>query len=159
MELALFDFELPDQLIAQRPPVRRSGGRLLYLDRARRRDLTMAHFPTLLDANDLLVFNDTKVVPARCIGRKLPGGGRFEVLLERLSGEGEALVQIGTSKAVRTGQAFDIGGVHGEVIAKEDGFFRVRFDTLDALGVFESHGHVPQPPYIARPDEDADRER
>lgn len=159
MNLDEFDFDLPPHLVAQHPPSERSGGRLLHLDGQRAVDRSIRDFPSLLAPGDLVVFNDTRVVPARCVGRKRPGGGRFEILLERDLGGGRALVQIGTSKTIRDGQAFDIGDMTGVVEGRDAGFFQVRFDAADALDVFARHGHVPLPPYIRRDDADVDRER
>jgi S-adenosylmethionine:tRNA ribosyltransferase-isomerase len=160
MNIDQFDFELPTELIAQHPPRRRSDGRLLVaaadggLDDRRVTDL-----PTLLGADDLLVFNDTRVLPARCRGRKKPGGGRIEILLERLLDDGTALVQVGTSKTVRDGLEFTIGGATGRVRGRRGGFFLVAFDGIDAGAVFETHGEVPLPPYIDRPLEKSDLDR
>ncbi len=159
MNLELFDFELPDRLIAQHPPAERSGGRLLHLAGPESVDLAVTDFPALLRRGDLVVFNDTRVVPARCVGRKRPGGGRIEILLERNLGGGDALVQIGTSKSIRDGQAFDIGDVRGEVLGRDGGFFRIHLEAADALDVFHDQGRVPLPPYIRRTDADIDRER
>ncbi len=159
MNLDEFDFDLPPHLVAQHPPAERSGGRLLHLASAGPVNLAIRDFPGLLNPHDLVVFNDTRVVPARCVGRKQPGGGRIEILLERCLEHGLALVQIGTSKAVRDGQVFEIGDVAGVVEGREAGFFRVRFESADALDVFTRHGHVPLPPYIRRDDADVDRDR
>jgi len=159
MQIDLFDYDLPPELIAQHPPAERSGGRLLRLHGDACHDLMITDLVDLVNENDLMVFNDTRVVPARLVGRKLPGGGRIEILLERVVGPGEALVQIGTSKTVRKGLRFAVGEVEGEVIDIVNGFFRVRFATDDALAVFENLGKVPLPPYIHRADDDSDRER
>ncbi|HJY42644.1 MAG TPA: S-adenosylmethionine:tRNA ribosyltransferase-isomerase, partial [Steroidobacteraceae bacterium] len=85
MRRADFAYELPGDLIAQRPPIERSGSRLLHLERAgaRLRDLQFTDLPSLLRAGDLLVFNDTRVIPARIVGSK-PTGGQVEILLERV---------------------------------------------------------------------------
>ncbi len=160
MDTDRFDFQLPRELIAQRPPARRSAGRLLAVDGdGGCRDLRVTDLPALVRAGDLLVFNDTRVLPARCRGAKVPGGGRIEIMLERLLDDGDALVQIGTSKAVRDGLAFAVGEVTGRVLERRGGLFMVRFDDVDAASVFERYGEVPLPPYIERPGDDADLER
>ncbi len=146
-----FQFDLPEAQIAQHPPAQRSGGRLMVLTGEGPRHRRITDFPALLGEHDLVVFNDTRVVPARLIGRKLPGGGRIELFLERVLSGPLALVQVGTSKTVRPGQGFQVGEVEGVVEVAEGGFFRVRFLAHDALDVFERHGLVPLPPYIRRP--------
>jgi len=153
-----FDFELPEALIAQAPPAERTGGRLLYLDASGRyQDSVIADLPRHLKEGDLLVFNDTRVIPARCHGIK-DTGGRIEVFLERITGINTAQVQLGSNKKIRPGLAFTIGDVRGEVLGGEDGFFEVQFEG-NALDVFENHGHVPLPPYVKRADSPKDRER
>jgi S-adenosylmethionine:tRNA ribosyltransferase-isomerase len=169
MKVADFAFELPAGLIAQYPPAERGSSRLLVLDRhtgavthALVRDL-----PGLLQRGDLMVFNDTRVLPARLIGERVPGGGAVEVMLvSRIDDERwEALVHPGQRMKPGRLVRFERGGrlLHGEVI--EQRFFGrrvVRFWTGDAgtvMDAIEAIGHIPLPPYIKRPDLDLDRDR
>ena len=157
-----FHYELPDALIARHPAPERSGSRLLHLD-GRDGSLVDRRFrdlPGLLRPGDLLVFNDTCVVPARLLGHKAGSGGRVEVMLERLLGGRRALVQLRASKPPRAGSVirFDDATVL-TVTGRDDEFWTVEFDAEDAHGVFERLGETPLPPYVARPAEAADRER
>jgi S-adenosylmethionine:tRNA ribosyltransferase-isomerase len=161
MRRADFHYELPDELIARRPAPERSASRLLHLDGATGAlvDRRFRDLPGLLRAGDLLVFNDTRVVPARLFGHKRDTGGRVEILLERLLGGPWALVQLRASKPPRAGSTIGFGeGRTLTVEGREDEFWRVRFD-VDAHEAFERHGEMPLPPYVGRPAEPADRER
>ncbi len=160
VRLADFTFDLPAELIAQRPLAERSASRLLALDAAggaAPRDLQIADLPALLTPGDLLVFNDTRVVPARLPARK-PTGGRVELLLERASPPHEALVQIRGGKGLRSGTALETSGGPVVVLGREGELWRVRLPA-PTLAFFEGHGQVPLPPYIAREADAADRER
>jgi len=156
-----FRFELPEDLIAHHPPERRGDGRLLHVDGARGviADRMFSELPTLLRPGDVLVVNDTRVVPARLHGVK-PSGGRVEVLLERVSGPRRAHVQLRASKPPRIGTSvvFAAGAATATVIARHEDFWELEFEG-DALQTFERHGEVPLPPYIGRPPDDSDRER
>jgi S-adenosylmethionine:tRNA ribosyltransferase-isomerase len=154
-----YHFDLPAELIAQQPLAERSASRLLQLDGASGSlaDLRFADLPTLLRRGDLLVFNDTRVVPARLPGRK-PSGGAVELLLECPVGEREALVQARSSKGLRDGQRVLTAGGEVEVLAREGEFWRVRLPA-PVHGFFEQYGQVPLPPYIERSADAADRER
>jgi hypothetical protein len=142
-----FRFELPEDLIAHHPPARRGGGRLLHVDGAQRSmvDRTFDELPGLLREGDLLVVNDTRVVPARLHGVK-PSGGRVEVLLERVSGPRRALVQVRASKPPRIGGSlvFAAGASAATVVARHQDFWELEFDD-EALAVFERHGQVQKP--------------
>ena len=158
MDIDAFDYELPRSLIAQRPPAGRSDGRLLEMDRrGALRDLRFTDLPRRLRRGDLLVFNDTRVIPARCFGER-PTGGKVEMLLERVLDARTALVQLGAGARVAPGFSFGVGGARCEVVGVEDGLFRVRIDT-GALELFHAHGRIPLPPYIRRAADSADRER
>ena len=157
-----FHFDLPPELIAQAPLPERSGSRLLLADGASRRieDRRFVELPELLRAGDLLVFNDTRVLPARLFGRKASGGA-VEILIERISGTHEALAQLGVSKKPRPGARIVLqDGSEVEVVAREGTFFRLRFDVVEPLEKLLSRvGRMPLPPYIARDAEAADQER
>ena len=155
MQAADFDYLLPPELIAQRPLPERSASRLLVVDAAagQRRDARFTDLPGLLAPGDLLVFNDTRVVPARLEGVK-PTGGVVEMLLERPLEGLEALLHMRASKPLRPGQVVRTGGGDIVVEGREEDLFRVRLPE-PALEFFGRHGSVPLPPYIERtPDGD-----
>jgi S-adenosylmethionine:tRNA ribosyltransferase-isomerase len=161
MQRSDFHYDLPEGLIAQRPLPQRGASRLLGLDGAtgRVQDLAFADLPRLLKPGDLLVFNDTRVMRARLLGRK-PSGGRVEILIERLLSDREALAQLRASKAPKAGSWIMLpGGERLEVRGRDEDLFHL--GSLDAgLEVLMAcHGHVPLPPYIRRPDEASDLER
>jgi S-adenosylmethionine:tRNA ribosyltransferase-isomerase len=159
--LADFDYALPPELVAQAPPAERSGSRLLDGRGEWPVDRAFRDLPGLLRAGDLLVFNDTRVLKARLHGRKASGGA-VEALVERVLPGHEVLAQLRASKPLRTGgsvrfaDAFD-----AEVVGRggaDGSLFRLRLpDEPHAL--LERHGHVPLPPYIARPDSAQDEAR
>jgi S-adenosylmethionine:tRNA ribosyltransferase-isomerase len=160
MQRADFHFELPADLIAQRPPQERAAGRLLVLDgeTGSRRDLAFREFPALLTSADLLVFNDTRVVPARVHGFKDSGGG-IEILLERAESSHIAVVHTRSSKGLRPGARVSLpGGASARMLGREGELFRLQF-SCDVLPYFEAHGAMPLPPYISREPDSADRER
>ncbi|MGD2128950.1 MAG: tRNA preQ1(34) S-adenosylmethionine ribosyltransferase-isomerase QueA [Lysobacterales bacterium] len=161
MKLSDFHFDLPPNLIAQEPLARRSDSRLLQLSRAggQLADRAFRDLPELLAPGDLLVFNDTRVIPARLFGRK-ESGGRVEILLERLLGEDRCLAQLRSSKSPRAGGVIVLeDGSRLEVTGREGSFFRLRLDGGRLSWKLEQLGHVPLPPYITREDRPEDRER
>ena len=156
-----FHFDLPDELIARHPSPTRSGSRLLHLvgGTGALADRQFVDLPALLRAGDLLVFNDTRVIPARLHGIKRASGGKVEVMLERLTGPRTALVQLRASKPSGPGAVIDLGLADtATVVAREDDFWRVEFSS-DAHEIFERLGEMPLPPYVERAAEAADRER
>jgi S-adenosylmethionine:tRNA ribosyltransferase-isomerase len=155
-----FHFDLPPELIAQRPTEQRSASRLLTLDRltGARRDLQFRDFPSLLDPRDLLIFNDTRVIPARAFGVK-DSGGRVELLLERALSANTALAHVRASKGLKSGAIVRLAaGETARMLRREDELFVLEF-SCNVLQFFQSHGQIPLPPYIDRTTEDADRER
>jgi S-adenosylmethionine:tRNA ribosyltransferase-isomerase len=160
MQRSEFHFELPDELIAQAPLAERGASRLLVLDGVSGdvADRRFGDLPQLLHRGDLLVFNDTRVLPARMMARK-PSGGRVELLLERLLGPRRALVQLKASHKPRPQTELELpGGARAHVIGRHEALFELGFDH-DLVPLLEAHGQVPLPPYIERPAEDSDRER
>jgi len=156
-----FDYTLPPALIAQYPPATRGASRLLILDGPRARDGRFADLPALIAPGDCLVFNDTRVIPARLLGRKA-SGGQIEMLIERVLDRTRALAHIRASKAPRPGGVLAFGeNLRCRVLAKrEDGLYEI--ESIDALALTEllaRVGHLPLPPYIARGDEALDAER
>jgi len=158
--LSDFDFELPPELIAQRPAPVRSASRLLHVNGATLDDLTFGALPDLLDRGDVLVLNDTRVIRSRLFGRK-PSGGKLELLLERIVAPNEAWMQLRASHPPRVGGQINLPDDAIATVQERDGrFFRLRITTAMPLADYlECHGAVPLPPYIARvPDAtDADR--
>ena len=162
MRRSEFDYDLPGELVAQVPPAQRGAGRLLCLDGASGalRERRVRDLPELLRPGDLLVFNDTRVIPARLYGRK-DSGGRLELLVERVLGPHRLLAQVRASKPVREGQRLRFeGDIEAEVLGPRDGFRELRVaGNVPVDELLERHGHVPLPPYIHRPDTREDRER
>ncbi|WP_164141177.1 tRNA preQ1(34) S-adenosylmethionine ribosyltransferase-isomerase QueA [Serratia marcescens] len=163
MRVADFSFELPESLIAHYPQAERSACRLLQLDGSSGA-LTHGVFTDLLDkleAGDLLVFNNTRVIPARMFGRKV-SGGKIEVLVERVLDDHRVLAHVRASKAPKPGAELLLGddeSIAATMVARHETLFELRFnDERDVFTILNADGHMPLPPYIARPDEDADRE-
>ena len=160
MQRTDFHFDLPPELIAQRPAAIRSASRMLLLDggAAAYRDLEFRDFPSLLNAKDLLVFNDTRVIPARVFGAK-ESGGRVEILLEHALTATTALVHLRASKGLKLHAVVRLpGGVTARMLGRQRDLFHLVF-SCDIAPFFEEHGEMPLPPYIARAPDDADRER
>ncbi|GAB6261632.1 tRNA preQ1(34) S-adenosylmethionine ribosyltransferase-isomerase QueA [Photobacterium sp. R1] len=164
MQVSDFHFDLPDELIARYPQPERSASRLLHLD-GNSGDVQHQSFKNVLDLvqpGDLLVFNNTRVIPARMFGRKA-SGGKLEVLVERLLDDKRILAHVRASKAPKPGTQLLLGEndeFEAEMVARHDALFEIRFNSeLTVLEILETVGHMPLPPYIDRPDEDADKER
>jgi len=164
MQVSDFHFDLPDELIARYPKEERTASRLLQLDgnTGRLNDGTFKDILDIIQPNDLLVFNNTRVIPARMFGRKF-SGGKIEVLVERMLDEHSILAHIRSSKAPKPGAKLLIGEndqYNATMVARHDALFEVRFDDKKViLDILSDIGHMPLPPYIDRPDEDADKER
>ena len=155
-----FHYELPDELIAQLPTPQRSASRLLHLaPDGRLGDRQIRELPALLQPGDLLVFNDTRVIPARLFGRK-PTGGRVEILVERVLGERELLAQLGVSKKPRTGGQIEVADALLTVLGREDDLFHLRYEGEGAVMDFlHRAGQLPLPPYITHAPDGYDAER
>lgn len=172
-----FDYDLPSELIAQRPPAARSGGRLLHLDAAsHRHDRRVVDLPGLARPGDLWVLNDTRVIPARMHGRR-PSGGRVEVMVERILAPDQLVAQIGSNRRPAVGELLSMharsgleGGDDGPADPQIAGQLRVEgfaagLATLvceppcDIESLLAAAGHVPLPPYVERDDDAADSER
>jgi S-adenosylmethionine:tRNA ribosyltransferase-isomerase len=160
MRRADFSYDLPQELIAARPLPERGASRLLALDGATGaiRDLAFRDFGSLLDPGDVLVLNDTRVLPARLEGRK-PTGGACELLLERFLDRRRFLAQARASKGVRPGTRIELpAGAQATALARHGELIEFQLDR-DVQPFFEAHGSVPLPPYLAREAEAADRDR
>jgi S-adenosylmethionine:tRNA ribosyltransferase-isomerase len=157
MQLSDYDYELPDELIARFPTEERRGSRLLDVGAALM-DRQFAELPAVLRPGDLLVFNDTRVIPARLFGRKATGG-RVELLIERVEEETRALVMLKASKTPKPGAEIDFdAGVTARILRREGEFFELEF-SHPVMEVLEQQGSVPLPPYLGRDAESADSER
>ena len=161
MDLANFDFKLPTELIAQNPLPERSSSRLLYLNK---KTGAIAHhyfkdLPNLITSKDLLVFNDTKVIPARLLTTK-PTGGKVEILIERVLANNNLLAQsknkklkIGTKLILTADTWFEITG-------HQDGFFQlVLHSSCSPTTILNKFGHTPLPPYIKHQPTTMDKKR
>lgn len=163
MQVSDFSYHLPEHLIAQHPLENRTDSRLMQVNVPRLGQIThgqFSQFEALLQPNDLLVFNNTRVIPARMHGKKATGGA-VELLVERLTGVQTALVMLRSSKSPKAGAILTMDGdVQVRIDGREGQFFCVTFlgDT-PALMQLEAHGHMPLPPYIERSDEEEDKER
>jgi S-adenosylmethionine:tRNA ribosyltransferase-isomerase len=148
MQVSDFDFDLPDELIAQLPPEVRGGSRLLHVDAAGvRHDRWFRDLPTLLRPDDLLVMNDTRVIKARLFGHK-DSGGKLELLVERVTGEFEALAFIRASHAPKPGTRIILADeVWADVLARQDDLTQLQFQR-PVLEVLDQLGQLPLPPYI-----------
>lgn len=164
MQVSDFHFELPDELIARYPTAERTASRLLQLD-GNSGELADGSFKDVLDRvqpGDLLVFNNTRVIPARMFGRKA-SGGKLEVLVERMLDEQTILAHVRSSKPPKPGSELYLGEhdeYHAHMVARHDALFEICFTaSKTVLEILNEIGHMPLPPYIDRPDEDADKER
>lgn len=162
MKKSDFNYQLPEALIAQKPLQERSASRMLVLGRESG-SLDDHQFVELLDflrPDDLVVFNDTKVIPARLYGQK-SSGGRVEILIERIESERQALAHIKASKAPKPGSRLILdGGVSCDMLERDQDLFRLRFNCQSSLlELLAEIGHIPLPPYIDRADDADDLHR
>ena len=160
MKLSDFDYDLPPRLIAQQPAAQRAASRLLHLDGASGalRDLAFADLPSLVDARDALVLNDTRVIKARLTGAR-DTGGKVEFFVERILGEREALGLLRSSKSPKPGSRLVLGdGAAAEVLGREEDLYRLRF-AEPVASLLERCGAVPLPPYITHAPGAEDAER
>jgi len=162
MKVSDFSFDLPESLIARYPKAERSGSRLLSVD-GLSGEMQHLQFPDVVDLineNDLLIFNDTRVIPARLFGEK-ETGGKIEVLVERVLDETSFLAHVRSSKSPKPGCKLRLENrVDAVMVQRQGPLFEIHInDSQSVLEVLEQIGHMPLPPYIDRPDEDADKER
>jgi S-adenosylmethionine:tRNA ribosyltransferase-isomerase len=170
-----FDFHLPEELIAQEPPAERGGSRMLLLDRATGavRDSMFTELPSLLGAGDLLVLNDSRVIPARLYARrtlrreKEKPTGRIEVMLTEHAGDNRWHALVRPGRKVAIGEILVFPNAAGEIVLRAEVVGRGEFGdrllefepVVDFYASLESIGHIPLPPYIHRDDAATDRER
>ncbi|MGR2964792.1 tRNA preQ1(34) S-adenosylmethionine ribosyltransferase-isomerase QueA [Vibrio vulnificus] len=164
MQVSDFHFDLPDELIARYPQSERTASRLLQLNgnTGAVKDGSFKDVLELVQEGDLVVFNNTRVIPARMFGRK-ESGGKLEVLVERMLDEKRFLAHVRSSKSPKPGTLVFLGEndqYSAEMVARQDALFELHLKAdKTILEVLEEIGHMPLPPYIDRPDEDADKER
>ena len=157
-----FDFDLPQHLIAQTPLQKRDSSRLLVLNKNTKSfsDKKFTDFVDLLNTNDLLIFNDTRVIKARLFGKKITGG-KVEIMIERILDNHHALAHLKTSKKIFDGTIFEVNeDVSVKVVRKENDLFYIEFNSnLSSYDILEKYGHIPLPPYIERSADKSDENR
>jgi len=163
MRTSDYDFDLPPELIAQTPCKARSGSRLLHLDgqTGALKDLTFQLLPSLLRQEDLLIFNDTRVIKARLHGVK-SSGGKVEILVERALDQQLALAHIRASKAPKPGSTIHIAdGIHLEILKRQGELYELALhgEGLSVMALLDRYGKLPLPPYIEHPADSTDEER
>ncbi|MBB1269582.1 tRNA preQ1(34) S-adenosylmethionine ribosyltransferase-isomerase QueA [Shewanella sp. SR44-3] len=162
MRVADFSFDLPDELIARYPTAQRNASRLLTLEGSTGAlaDKQFTDLFEMINPGDLMVFNNTRVIPARLFGQKA-SGGKLEILVERMLDDKRILAHVRSSKSPKVDSLINLDGEHQmKMLARHDALFELELlSELTILEVLEQVGHMPLPPYIDRPDEDADKER
>ena len=155
-----FNFELPEHLIAQHPPAQRGASRLLHVHDGKLADERFADFLAQVNANDVLVLNDTRVIKARLFGMK-QSGGQIEVMVERVLSDHEVLAQVRASKSPKAGSRLLLAEtLEVEMLGRKGEFFHLRFiGDENVLDLLERYGKLPLPPYITHAAEDEDEQR
>lgn len=162
MQVADFHFDLPEHLIAKSPKKERSSSKLMVLD-GNSGDVSHKVFSDiieLVEPGDLLIFNNTRVIPARMFGQK-ESGGKVEILVERIVDESTVLAHVRANKAPKPGNVLILEAeAKAKMIQRHDDLFELQFfETSNVIDLLEQKGHMPLPPYIDRPDTEEDRER
>ena len=158
MNIDDFNYNLPENLIAQSPLKERRDSRLLIINPTKQtlQDSFFKQFTSHISSNDLVIFNDTKVIKARLFGKKLTGG-KVELLIERILDNTNATALIKTSKTIKSGMEVMIDkGVYLKIISRKNNLFHVRLNKGSFEKLLKSYGHIPLPPYIQREDEEQD---
>ena len=158
MNIDDFNYNLPENLIAQSPLKERRDSRLLIINPTKQtlQDSFFKQFTSHLSSNDLVIFNDTKVIKARLFGKKLTGG-KVELLIERIFDNTNATALIKTSKTIKSGMEVMIDkGVYLKIMSRKNNLFHVRLNKGSFEKLLKSYGHIPLPPYIQREDEEQD---
>ncbi|MDT8375611.1 MAG: tRNA preQ1(34) S-adenosylmethionine ribosyltransferase-isomerase QueA [Mariprofundaceae bacterium] len=160
MRLTDFDYELPEKLIARHPLPERDASRLLDIRSDPFMDRHITDLPQLVQPGDLWVLNDTRVIPARLLGKK-QSGGKVELLLLEPAGETDVWLAWGRSnKSLRSGEIISIAeGFEAEILSRDGKQVRIRLIAESVTDAIEANGHMPLPPYIDRPDTEADKNR
>ena len=160
MHVSDFDYQLPEQLIAQHPPAERGSSRLLLVNGSTLQDSRFTEFADQLQAGDVMVFNDTRVIKARLFGEK-DSGGKVEALVERVLNEHEVLAHVRASKSPKPGTRIIFAGRwQAEMVARADELFQLKFlDAANVFDILDASGKLPLPPYIERDTDAEDDER
>jgi S-adenosylmethionine:tRNA ribosyltransferase-isomerase len=161
MKKSDFNYLLPDALIAQKPLAERDASRLLCMNRdtGQIADRQFTDFIDLITERDLLVFNDTKVIPARLYGKK-QSGGKVEILIERILDDHHAIAHVRASKSPKAGALIELDQGHYCVVqGRADDLFQLEFADANLFALLEQIGHIPLPPYITRADDESDLTR
>ncbi|CAC9540521.1 S-adenosylmethionine:tRNA ribosyltransferase-isomerase (EC 2.4.99.17) [uncultured Gammaproteobacteria bacterium] len=158
MQLSDFDFDLPKSLIAQHPSKNRTDSRLL-IGQSNLIDAQFHQIGDFVQSGDLLVMNNTKVIPARLFGHK-DSGGKVEIMIERLLNDKQVLAMIRASREPQIGSKITLeNSEKATVLNKQDGFYTLEFATDSLLALLDNVGHIPLPPYIERTDDEQDLSR
>ena len=158
MNIDDFNYNLPQNLIAQSPLKERRDSRLLIINPTEQtlQDSFFKRFTSHLSSNDLVIFNDTKVIKARLFGKKL-SGGKVEFLVERILDNKNAIALVRTSKTIKNGMEVMIDNeIYIKIISRKSDLFHIRLNTGSFDHLLKSHGHIPLPPYIQREDKEQD---
>lgn len=159
MKKSDFNYLLPESLIAQRPLTNRNASRLLCLnlETGQITDKQFTDFIDLINDKDLLIFNDTKVIPARLYGKK-DSGGKVEILIERIIDDHHAIAHVKASKTPKAGTFIELANYYCcEVQGRSDDLFELEFKgDENVLAILAKIGHIPLPPYITRADDESD---
>lgn len=158
MRIDEFNYDLPEELIAQYPAAKRTDSRLLVMNHEGLHD---HHFPDLLEylqPNDCLIFNNTRVMPARLYGTK-ETGGKIEILLERILTEDRALCHLRASKSPKPGAQLNFGETRAEVVGRQEEFYILQLLNNSWVDLMNAQGELPLPPYMSRHAESSDSER
>ncbi len=158
MNIDDFNYNLPENLIAQSPLKERRDSRLLIINPTKQtlQDSFFKQFTSHISSNDLVIFNDTKVIKARLFGKKLTGG-KVELLIERIFDNTNATALIKTSKTIKSGMEVMIDkGVYLKIISRKNNLFHIRLNKGSFEKLLKSYGHIPLPPYIQREDKEQD---
>ncbi|MCW9055483.1 MAG: tRNA preQ1(34) S-adenosylmethionine ribosyltransferase-isomerase QueA [Gammaproteobacteria bacterium] len=160
MKTSDFDYTLPEDLIAQYPLTERTASRLLHVSGQDFHDYKFSDVINLVNPGDLLVFNNTKVIPARLHGQKQTGG-KVEVLVERVLDEHRVLAHVRSSKSPKAGSKLILEAeLQAEMLGRQGELFELKFASdTNVIDLLEQHGHMPLPPYIERADEQSDQQR
>lgn len=165
MKVSDFDYELPPELIAQHPPNERKQARMLVMDRSNGnvRIKSFTDFPEHVSAEDCVVFNDTRVIPARLFGHRAETGGQAEILLLEELSPGTWQCMLRPGRRLRPGSRIRLNADPEVVLSveskHEDGTYTVSFSVENVLALAEDYGHMPLPPYVRRSDTSRDRDR
>ena len=164
-QLSDYNFHLPEELIAQRPPAQRQQSRMMVIDRQKssREIVPFENFPSFLKPGDLIVRNNTKVIPARLFGTKKDSGGKVQALLceERKTGLWQAMLKPGRRLRAGTEVLIENSATEYFTVTEklEDGTYLIQFSNPDVLHILDQFGHIPLPPYMNREDDAEDRKR